>query len=225
MSAPEQPTRTVVELQRHADAELERIAPVVDDLGRVFADAGHELALVGGPVRDAMLGRPHSDLDFATSARPDDTERLLAAWGDATWDMGRDFGTIGCRKGPWTVEVTTYRSEAYDPSSRKPTVDFGDTLDGRPGPPRLHRQRDGRPPARPGRRGSVRRGDRPRVRSPPDAGHAGGLVLRRPAADAARGAVRRAARLRRRTRGGRGDEGDGRRGSRSSRPSGSATSS
>ena len=130
MSAPEPPALTVVELQRHADVELERIAPVVDDLGRVFADAGHELALVGGPVRDAMLGRPHTDLDFATSARPDDTERLLAAWGDATWDMGRDFGTIGCRKGEWTVEVTTYRSEAYDPTSRKPTVDFGDSLEG-----------------------------------------------------------------------------------------------
>jgi poly(A) polymerase len=130
VSAPEPPALTVVELQRHADVELERIAPVVDDLGRVFADAGHELALVGGPVRDAMLGRPHTDLDFATSARPDDTERLLAAWGDATWDMGRDFGTIGCRKGEWTVEVTTYRSDAYDPSSRKPTVDFGDTLEG-----------------------------------------------------------------------------------------------
>ena len=130
VSAPESPALTVVELQRHADVELERIAPVVDDLGRVFADAGHELALVGGPVRDAMLGRPHNDLDFATSARPDDTERLLAAWGDATWDMGRDFGTIGCRKGEWIVEVTTYRSEAYDPTSRKPTVDFGDTLEG-----------------------------------------------------------------------------------------------
>ena len=85
---------------------------------------------MGGPVRDAMLGRPHTDLDFATSARPDDTERLLGAWGDATWDMGRDFGTIGCRKGDWIVEVTTYRSEAYDPSSRKPTVDFGDSLEG-----------------------------------------------------------------------------------------------
>lgn len=130
MSATVPPTRTVVDLQRNAEAELGRIASVVDDLGRVFADAEHELALVGGPVRDAMLGRPHHDLDFATSARPDDTERLLKRWGDATWDMGRDFGTIGCRKGPWTVEVTTYRSEAYDPTSRKPTVDFGDSLEG-----------------------------------------------------------------------------------------------
>jgi poly(A) polymerase len=120
----------VVELQRNAAAQLERIAPVIDELGRLFADAGHELALVGGPVRDAMLGRPHNDLDFTTSARPDETERLLAGWGEATWDMGRDFGTIGCRRGAWTVEVTTYRSEAYDPASRKPAVVFGDSLEG-----------------------------------------------------------------------------------------------
>ncbi len=130
MSAPEPPALTVAELQRNAGVELERIAPVIDELGTLFADAGHELALVGGPVRDAMLGRPHTDLDFATSARPDDTERLLAGWGEATWDMGRDFGTIGCRRDPWTVEVTTYRSEAYDPTSRKPVVDFGDRLEG-----------------------------------------------------------------------------------------------
>jgi poly(A) polymerase len=125
VSAPEPAALTVVELQRNAGVELERIAPVIDELGTLFAAAGHQLALVGGPVRDAMLGRPHTDLDFTTSARPDDTERLLAAWGEATWDMGRDFGTIGCRKGPWTVEVTTYRSEAYDPTSRKPVVVFG----------------------------------------------------------------------------------------------------
>jgi poly(A) polymerase len=130
MSASEPAALTVVDLQRNAEVELARITGVTDELGTLFADAGHELALVGGPVRDAMLGRPHNDLDFATSARPDDTERLLKQWGDATWDMGRDFGTIGCQKGPWTVEVTTYRSEAYDPTSRKPAVDFGDSLDG-----------------------------------------------------------------------------------------------
>ncbi|WP_432806462.1 CCA tRNA nucleotidyltransferase [Nocardioides marmotae] len=110
--------------------ELDRIAPVIDELGRRFADAGHELSLVGGPVRDAMLGRRHNDLDFTTSARPEQTERLLKGWADAIWDMGRAFGTIGCRRGPWQVEITTYRSEAYDPSSRKPDVDFGDSLDG-----------------------------------------------------------------------------------------------
>lgn len=120
----------MADAQRAVTAELDRIAPVIDTLGERFAAAGHELALVGGPVRDAMLGRQHNDLDFATSARPEQTEALLKGWADAIWDMGRSFGTIGCRKGHWQVEITTYRSEAYDPSSRKPTVDFGDTLAG-----------------------------------------------------------------------------------------------
>ena len=120
----------MADVQRSVAAELDRIAPVLDALGERFADAGHELALVGGPVRDAMLGRHHNDLDFTTSARPEETERLLKGWADAIWDMGRAFGTIGCRKGDWQVEVTTYRSEAYDPDSRKPAVDFGDTLAG-----------------------------------------------------------------------------------------------
>ncbi len=124
------PTLRLADVQRAVADELDRMSPVIDDLGRLFNDAGHELALVGGPVRDAMLGRAHHDLDFATSARPEQTERLLKGWGDALWDMGRAFGTIGCRKGEWVVEVTTYRSEVYDPTSRKPTVDFGDTLDG-----------------------------------------------------------------------------------------------
>ncbi|WP_425577451.1 CCA tRNA nucleotidyltransferase [Nocardioides endophyticus] len=120
----------MAEVQRSVTTELDRIAPVIDDLGRRFTEAGHELALVGGPVRDAMLGRQHNDLDFTTSARPEQTERLLRGWADAIWDMGRSFGTIGCRKGDWQVEITTYRSESYDPSSRKPDVDFGDNLAG-----------------------------------------------------------------------------------------------
>ena len=120
----------MADVQRAVTAELDRIAPVIDDLGERFAAAGHELALVGGPVRDAMLGRHHNDLDFATSARPDETEALLQGWADAIWDMGRAFGTIGCRRGDWQVEITTYRSEAYDPTSRKPDVDFGDSLTG-----------------------------------------------------------------------------------------------
>ncbi len=120
----------LAQAQRSVQAELDRISPVVDQLGSLFVAAGHELALVGGPVRDAMLGRAHSDLDLTTSARPEETERLLSGWADAIWDMGRDFGTIGCRKGPWQVEVTTYRTDVYDPASRKPAVDFGDTLAG-----------------------------------------------------------------------------------------------
>ena len=130
MSESPPPPLQIAEVQRAVSAELDRIAPVIDELGRLFEAAEHELALVGGPVRDAMLGRQHNDLDFATSARPEETEKILKKWGDATWDMGRDFGTIGCRKGDWVVEVTTYRSDAYDPTSRKPTVDFGDSLAG-----------------------------------------------------------------------------------------------
>ncbi|GAB4001710.1 CCA tRNA nucleotidyltransferase [Nocardioides ultimimeridianus] len=127
--APAEPLR-LVDVQAAVTAELDRIAPVIDELGGLFAAAGHELALVGGPVRDAMLGRRSNDLDLTTSARPEQTDKILKAWGDAWWDMGRDFGTIGCRKGDWIVEVTTYRSEAYDADSRKPEVKYGDNLAG-----------------------------------------------------------------------------------------------
>ncbi|HUX70013.1 MAG TPA: CCA tRNA nucleotidyltransferase [Cellulomonadaceae bacterium] len=115
---------------------LTTLAPAAIDLGRRFRDAGHELALVGGPVRDAFLGRLSADLDFTTSADPDQTEAILATWGHSHWDIGREFGTIGAmRHGadgrPDTiVEVTTYRSDVYDPTSRKPDVAFGSTLEG-----------------------------------------------------------------------------------------------
>ena len=118
------------ELLRTALTTIADFAPQAIELGQRFADAGHELALVGGPVRDAFLGKPSQDLDFATSARPDQTEQILSEWGQATWDMGREFGTIGARRGEAVVEVTTYRSEQYQADSRKPEVDFGDTLDG-----------------------------------------------------------------------------------------------
>ena len=120
----------ISDVQATALAELMRIAPVIDELGARFADAGEQIALVGGPVRDAMLGRLQNDLDFTTSARPEVTEKLLKGWAEAIWDLGRAFGTIGCRKGPWQVEITTYRSEQYDPGSRKPSVDYGDSLAG-----------------------------------------------------------------------------------------------
>jgi poly(A) polymerase len=126
---PPGPVR-LADAQRDVAAELDRLGPVLDELGARFDRAGHELALVGGPVRDAMLGRRHNDLDLTTSARPDEIERLLAGWADTTWDIGRAFGTIGSRKGAFHVEITTYRSESYDPTSRKPAVDFGDSLEG-----------------------------------------------------------------------------------------------
>ncbi|MDQ3616194.1 MAG: CCA tRNA nucleotidyltransferase [Actinomycetota bacterium] len=118
------------DVQRTAVHELLRLAPVIDELGKRFEAAGEQIALVGGPVRDAMLGRLQNDLDFATSARPEVTERLVRGWADATWDLGRAFGTIGARRGDWQLEITTYRSEKYDAGSRKPTVEYGDSLSG-----------------------------------------------------------------------------------------------
>ena len=128
---PEAPAeRSLRAVQARAVQELLRLSPVVDELGARFTAAGEQIALVGGPVRDAMLGRLHNDLDFTTSARPETTERLVSGWADATWDMGRSFGTIGARKGEWQIEITTYRSDAYSADSRKPAVAYGDSLAG-----------------------------------------------------------------------------------------------
>jgi poly(A) polymerase len=115
-------------LLREAVRRLAPVLPLLSDLGSLFADAGHELALVGGPVRDAFLGRVSPDLDLTTSAGPDQSEVILAGWADAHWDVGRAFGTIGARKGSHVIEVTTYRADAYDHISRKPAVAFGDNL-------------------------------------------------------------------------------------------------
>jgi poly(A) polymerase len=127
-------TASLNEAQANAVAELLRIAPVAGRLGRLFADAGHELYLVGGSVRDALLGRLGHDLDFTTSARPDDIEALLRKFSPAVWTIGKEFGTIGCKVSEggtsWVIEITTFRSDAYAADSRKPTVAFGDTLDG-----------------------------------------------------------------------------------------------
>ena len=125
MSSPALPP----EILRAAVAHLAPVIPLLTDLGERFAKGGHELALVGGPVRDAFLGRTSGDLDFTTSASPEETEAILADWGDAHWDMGREFGTIGARKGADTVEVTTFRADAYDGQTRKPVVAFGDNLE------------------------------------------------------------------------------------------------
>ncbi len=111
-------------------ANLERTtdSPLFRELGRLFTEAGFELALVGGPVRDAFLGRKAPDLDFTTSAEPDDIIRVLKGYADTHWDIGREFGTIGARIGDDTVEITTYRADTYDPDSRKPVVAFGNNL-------------------------------------------------------------------------------------------------
>lgn len=109
-------------------AKLVSSEPVAP-LAQAFDDAGYELALVGGPVRDAFLGRPVSDLDFTTSARPDQIEKIVAPLADAVWDVGREFGTIAAQFGQTTIEITTYRADSYDGKSRKPTVEFGSSLD------------------------------------------------------------------------------------------------
>jgi poly(A) polymerase len=106
-----------------------RIAPVAEDLGRRFRDAGFQLALVGGSVRDTLLGRLGNDLDFTTDARPEQVLKILRPWADAVWEVGIAFGTVGGKKDGYQVEVTTYRSEAYDRTSRKPEVSYGDTID------------------------------------------------------------------------------------------------
>ncbi|MFM6974483.1 MAG: CCA tRNA nucleotidyltransferase [Agromyces sp.] len=117
-----------------ADAQR-RLGELVDSepvrrLSEAFANEGFELALVGGPVRDAFLGRTVHDLDFATNARPDDILRIVTPISTAHWDIGRAFGTIGAKVAGEPVEITTYRSDAYDGESRKPEVVFGDTLEG-----------------------------------------------------------------------------------------------
>jgi len=104
-------------------------SPVVSVLADAFASAGFELAIVGGPVRDALLGRATNDLDFTTNARPDDILAVVEPLATATWDIGRAFGTIGAKVRGEQVEITTYRADSYDGVTRKPTVEFGDTLD------------------------------------------------------------------------------------------------
>ena len=102
--------------------------PVLTKLGELFSTAGYELALVGGPVRDAILGRTAPDIDLTTSASPDQILALLKPIASATWDIGRAFGTIAARIDDQQVEITTYRADSYDPTTRKPTVEFGTDL-------------------------------------------------------------------------------------------------
>ncbi len=115
-----------------AVAQLGSLAgsPHVSRLASAFADAGEELALVGGSVRDAFLDAPLNDLDFTTSADPDRIVAIVAPLAEAHWDVGRAFGTIGAVIDGHTVEITTYRTDAYDGETRKPIVEFGDSLEG-----------------------------------------------------------------------------------------------
>lgn len=115
---------------QQATAQLAPIKPLLISLGNRFQEAGYELSLVGGPVRDAFLGRLDQapDLDFTTNARPEQILELLAGFAETTWDIGIRFGTVGARINGQECEITTYRSEHYDPDSRKPEVNFGDSL-------------------------------------------------------------------------------------------------
>lgn len=114
--------------------ELVRVSSVADDLARRFTAHGHQLALVGGSVRDALLGGLGHDLDFTTDARPEQVLALVRGWADAVWEVGIAFGTVGCQKrdddgGTLQLEITTYRSEAYDRASRKPEVAYGERIE------------------------------------------------------------------------------------------------
>ncbi len=117
---------------KQAAQQLAPIEGLLIELGSRFTAAGYEISLVGGPVRDALLGRLSQapDLDFTTNARPEQVLQLLEGLADSTWDVGIRYGTVGARIGDRECEITTYRSEHYDPSSRKPEVNFGDTLEG-----------------------------------------------------------------------------------------------
>ena len=124
--APDQPSQRQ---RRAAAALLATLSPAANELGDVFAAAGHELALVGGSVRDAFLRRPlHGDLDLTTDATPERVVELVTGWADQVWTVGARFGTIGLRRGQQIFEITTYRSERYDSSSRKPAVEYGTSL-------------------------------------------------------------------------------------------------
>jgi poly(A) polymerase len=114
-------TAAAVALQLHA--------PVLAELGSAFDAAGHQLYLVGGSVRDAVLGRLSADLDFTTDARPEQVQQIVRRWADSMWETGIEFGTIGVGKGEQRLEITTFRADTYDQVSRNPEVRYGDRLE------------------------------------------------------------------------------------------------
>jgi poly(A) polymerase len=117
--------------QEEALAAMVRVPAVADELGQRFAAAGHDLYLVGGSVRDLLLGRAEGspDLDFTTDATPEQVLALARGWADAVFELGLAFGTVGLVKDDLRLEVTTYRTESYDRDSRKPRVEWGTSLD------------------------------------------------------------------------------------------------
>ena len=104
-------------------------ADLLKELGEKFSKNGFEISLVGGPVRDAVLGKAVKDLDLTTNAKPDEIQKCLKGWADSIWDVGIKFGTVGAKVKDYVFEITTYRTEQYEDTSRKPSVEFGKTLE------------------------------------------------------------------------------------------------
>jgi poly(A) polymerase len=133
MSSSEMPTASQAGLSAASEmalASLIQRAPLASSLATIFKENGFTLALVGGPVRDALLGRLGNDLDFTTNAPALESKKILQKWADNVWDTGIEFGTVAGKRGDTTVEVTTYRSDSYSSDSRKPHVLFGTSIEG-----------------------------------------------------------------------------------------------
>ncbi|HEX4728520.1 MAG TPA: CCA tRNA nucleotidyltransferase [Jatrophihabitans sp.] len=109
--------------------ELVPIPATAARLADRFAEAGHQLYLVGGPVRDALMGRPVNDLDFTTDATPDQVQGLLVGLASTVWTTGIQYGTIGAQIGGQPCEITTFRADRYDRISRNPVVAFGTSIE------------------------------------------------------------------------------------------------
>ena len=133
MSSSEMPTASQAGLSAASEmalASLIQRAPLASSLATIFKENGFTLALVGGPVRDALLGRLGNDLDFTTNAPALESKKILQKWADNVWDTGIEFGTVAGKRGDTTVEVTTYRSDSYSSDSRKPHVLFETSIEG-----------------------------------------------------------------------------------------------
>jgi poly(A) polymerase len=123
------PDATDAELLAAAAVALNQHGHVLREIGARFGLAGRELFLVGGSVRDAVLGRLTTDLDFTTNARPEEIQHIVRPWADAMWDTGIEYGTVGVGRAGHRLEITTFRADSYDQVSRNPEVRFGDRLE------------------------------------------------------------------------------------------------
>lgn len=113
-----------------AESTVSSLSSLLGGLVEKFVARGYSLYLVGGSVRDALLGRLGNDLDFTTPARPEVVKEILDEWAETVWDTGIDFGTVSAAYKGQQIEITTFRSDSYDGQSRNPEVVYGDTLEG-----------------------------------------------------------------------------------------------